>query len=360
MKDKILTQILSNDDNNTFSLTWGMTSWCNYRCPYCIQTYHSKDKPSEADLILRARKINELLLARKKTNINLSLLGGEITFYDLTKIISEFSCGISQLVLITNFSQKIEYFKNLYTFCESKKIILNLMCSYHEVGAVFFNKYIDLIKWCVNCEHPLPILSFVYGNDFDLNLINTFSDLPYHLIHFNIKQCADGSIEKLDEAHYALWQQVTGLKNNPEYNRLILTLLKKVKAKEVWWSRIKLGNGYSLIYNDGSIEHISDMKDILTLSPELLYNPIKYCNALQSCMYIADDGTIYVCSTNVFPLGNIDTIKLKDYLFALTKFRLKSCPVSPCPLCHNVNIYDNVKGLLNELLNTTKVEKEDN
>lgn len=76
----------------------------------------------EIEIIASAKKINTLIKECHDKPLMLTLLGGEITYYNLIKILDEFNCNITKIVLTTNFSQRLSYFKELYNYCKDRKI----------------------------------------------------------------------------------------------------------------------------------------------------------------------------------------------------------------------------------------------
>lgn len=106
----------SNTNINRIRLSWHLTDWCNYNCPYCIQTceHHYASKPKETQ---ESREELAKTLRPKFTNqyVTLTLYGGEITFhYDLVKLceilFKDNNCkGV--VTLLTNFSAPIETYQ---------------------------------------------------------------------------------------------------------------------------------------------------------------------------------------------------------------------------------------------------------
>lgn len=102
---------------NRIRLAWHITDWCNYNCPYCIQTvnhhYASQPKESQEDV----EKVANLLRPKfHNQNVTLTLYGGEVsTFYDLSSICNilfkDNNCD-AVVTLLTNLSAPYEKYKS--------------------------------------------------------------------------------------------------------------------------------------------------------------------------------------------------------------------------------------------------------
>jgi len=339
-----------------FDVMWSLTTWCNYKCSYCFQQPHTNFMKPINEILYEASRINEIILDYKKTNVRLSLLGGEITYYDLIKVLEKFTCNLTRVVLVTNFSQRFEYFTRLYEYCKNRNIHLQLMCSYHEVGDEFFEKYIKLVKWCLDNDQPFPYVSFVLDNDFDFTIFERFKDLPHSLTHFNVKQSVNNScLFPLNEETKLKWKNIVDDKFKWSNNRLIKPFLERRKenAKSIWWLTDE--RGYEVTYNNNDKRFLHNLKEVMMENPSILNGPVRYCTAINRNLFIEEDGNLYSCSTNVLtPLGNIKNYKTKNY-HTINDF---TCEVKNCALCHEVNIYKNLKDLLTDENNLNL--KEDN
>jgi len=169
MKNKDIKSIEYLNKNSYF-IKWYMNTWCNYHCPYCIQGDKSTNKESQEEQEIRAGKLNQILLNNKIDKpLNIRLLGGECTIYDLTKILDKFSLPISLFSLTTNFSRDLNYFKKLYLYCKQKHIQFNLTCSWHEENLEFFSKLEQLLIWIKQNNFSKPKVNVVVTNDTNLD-----------------------------------------------------------------------------------------------------------------------------------------------------------------------------------------------
>lgn len=81
-------------------------------------------------------------------------------------------------------------------------------------------------------------------------------------------------------------------------------------------------------------------------SPKLLYSQNKACNAIYSNLVIDSNNNLCMCSSYPKLLANLDNFNLDDYIKQLKDLSNLVCPKSPCALCHTVNIYKDIKLLL--------------
>lgn len=109
---------------NRIKLSWHITDWCNYNCPYCIQSvnHHYASQPKESQESVE--NIAKLLRAKfHNQNVSLSLYGGEIsTYYDLNRIcdilFKDNNCN-ANVALVTNLSAPYEKYKSFLSLSNS-------------------------------------------------------------------------------------------------------------------------------------------------------------------------------------------------------------------------------------------------
>lgn len=120
---------------NQFKISWKMTDWCNYRCPYCYMSNAiartNKNTPFEKILEI-ASKIDELIKKQAKgRKISLHLIGGEVGYYDLQKVFEKIKSNIQMVVIATNFSNKEEYWFSLKKYLSMRNTRCNIIASFH-------------------------------------------------------------------------------------------------------------------------------------------------------------------------------------------------------------------------------------
>ena len=119
--------------NFQFKISWKLTNWCNYRCSYC---YMSKDvekthiqTPYE-NVLKIARNIDKIIPKGRDTELH--LIGGEVGWYNLVEIIDQIkSPYLKRVIVATNFSSPIGFWKVLREYCKSRRIQLLIIASFH-------------------------------------------------------------------------------------------------------------------------------------------------------------------------------------------------------------------------------------
>ena len=135
---------------DTFIIRWNVTKLCNYNCDFCIQGNKEKhiiDSKGES-LELRTKICDRIIkfieeeLNNKYKNVNIYLLGGEVTilkdFLDILKKLCNCKFkGTLKIHITTNFSMSenaILKMKKVFNSIENKKYkrILSISCDYYK------------------------------------------------------------------------------------------------------------------------------------------------------------------------------------------------------------------------------------
>ena len=129
-----IVEIIRNDD--TFKISWKMTNWCNYRCSYCYMSKSVSETitntPTEQLLKIAGELDNIIEKQANGRNITLHLIGGEVGYFDLIKILDCIkSKQLSQVIIATNFSSSIKYWYKLLQYCNNRNCWLNIIASLH-------------------------------------------------------------------------------------------------------------------------------------------------------------------------------------------------------------------------------------
>lgn len=148
---KQITAILNKE--TLFTIKWRITDWCNYRCSYCLRMHTVQDvKPNEEELCSIAKDINTYMIPQIRTGIKMNLIGGELSFLDLPKILDNITSDkLKRVHLTTNFSNKLDYYINLYQYLKNRGTDLSMNVSYHHEyndTEVFVKKVAELKKTC--------------------------------------------------------------------------------------------------------------------------------------------------------------------------------------------------------------------
>lgn len=120
-------------------IKWRFSYMCNYKCPYCIQGTHDKDldldllKEQENVLTETAKKISDLIERSQWNSAKIELVGGEVTIYDLKKILGQITSDkLKRIAIVSNMSQSAEWYISLYDFLKERGVELGLTGSYHD------------------------------------------------------------------------------------------------------------------------------------------------------------------------------------------------------------------------------------
>ena len=131
-----IKSIINNE--RMFTIKWRLTEWCNYRCSYCLRKFKGQDtKLNELKILSTAPQVNRLIDEAGK-DVKLNLIGGEVTYLNLIRIVSLLkSPNLKKIHITTNFSNKLSYYVELANYLLSRNIMLSMNISYH-------NEYVDL------------------------------------------------------------------------------------------------------------------------------------------------------------------------------------------------------------------------
>lgn len=299
-----------------FEIKWFVTDWCNYKCWYCCQGTNNKNKWLSEDYVIQvADKLNQFI---KKSNItkrlSLQILGGEICFYDWTKILPHID-NVAKVFITTNFSNTLDYYKNLYEYCYSNNIKLQLLCSYHEVGDKFFEKYLTLLHWTLDNDYKTPGITYVVNNDFDFSMYDKFPELHQCGADFATMLNPDGTatnlIPEVREKLEKLYSEKPTLRSD---------------------GKIKVRNGSWVFDVNGELIKTTASKFFKDLEDGCLNLGEVYCDAGFNSLCINSNADIVRCSNNNTKLGNLFDCDLK------LNWKSSICKGKHCMLCHPVNI----------------------
>lgn len=295
-KNKDILEIKNLTD--FINITWYMTGWCNYSCPYCINSQMRCPWIDESIIINRAININKLLNNNFPNNkISLKLLGGEVTYYNLQSILDKIS-KLNKVSLITNLSQPIEYFIDLAKYLDKREIKFVLICSKHEQNKDFDTKFITLSKKLRELNTLTgrkfaffePQLNVVVDDNFDWSKLDIFVDNKITKINPTIKR-------NLDETNVTISE----------------TTLNKIKYFKDLQEKFVLSKNPKLNYHIKLTEEEKDINSPLSLTNYLDNNGFMsngfMCSAGINTLAILPDGKISRCNCPYLsdkPIGSID------------------------------------------------------
>lgn len=130
-----IVEIRRHNDFNYFKISWKMTNWCNYRCSYCYMSKSVSETitntPEENLLKIASELDNIIKVQAKERPVTLHLIGGEVGYFNLIKILSCIKSKINHLIIATNLSSNIKYWYKLLHYCTSRECQLTVIASLH-------------------------------------------------------------------------------------------------------------------------------------------------------------------------------------------------------------------------------------
>ena len=300
------------NNNHKFVVKWRLTTWCNYKCPYCFNTYlDEKEKrlTPESVIIERAKKINDLINNQIKEKTSLQLLGGEIMWYNIDHILEPFKKTkyIKNIQITSNFSAPLEKYLNF-----PKKVSL-LTLSYHD-SQVDFDTFFDKLEQL--CEQTcLKIKVEFVANEGNAHLIPKIKERINNITRGHIKLVIDNE-HNLNGVEY---NNINSDTNNPD------------------------GKSAFNVKDDENTLLFSSKSDVLNHYSGLNVKGY-YCSASMRHIEIIED-TIYdtKCSDRNI-VGDLDNGFEK---------RIKKCNCEHCMLIGNISV-DNDEDRLLKFLRKTK------
>lgn len=131
---------------NGLTIKWRITYDCNFQCSYCIQNKCRKDN-MDFDIFSTAERIEKLIQKSKQKNVELMLIGGEVSLLPLVDIIKKIP-SVTLLHITTNLSADVDFYNRLNDI-----VPLKLCASFHD-------EYFELDDFIskfekINCENKV-------------------------------------------------------------------------------------------------------------------------------------------------------------------------------------------------------------
>lgn len=156
MKLKRLTNLNKEYD---MYIKWRLTDYCNLDCSYCIRSHITQHNltnayitEQEQKLSNTAKKLNELLEKSIFSNVNIDLIGGEVSLFNLEYILSFItSKKLKKINITTNFLKPAKYYNSLANFLKERGVKLSITASFHFEYFDFesyFNKVLEVKDNC--------------------------------------------------------------------------------------------------------------------------------------------------------------------------------------------------------------------
>ena len=283
MRSSDILNIKLNTDY--FLINWHPTRWCNYHCSYCIG--HKEKYIKEEDILQTAEYINNFINTLPSDKlIYFKLLGGEISVYDWTKILSKID-RIDKINFTTNFSNSLDYYKKLYEYTTNRNIKFFLMCSKHSENKEYDEKIIELTKWCNDNNYSLPIARLMVDNTFNFD---NYNYLKNHNVKLNLSIIRDKSnaIEKIDDKIFSFMKQ--------------------------YWQKENSRYKYATVSTKDNSFSISNAVQFTNTLDEGGFDPTGFlCSAGHNGIFLEPDGMVYRCGCNGVIANTDKKIHISEY-----------------------------------------------
>ena len=128
------------DKRPIFKISWKMTHLCPYACSYCYMSNAvekakmCKDNPTQKKVEEIASHFDEMLskLADEKDEVQLHLIGGEPSVFDLIKVIAKIKDKrLRYISVASNIYRDYPYWEKLITYCKLREIDIGVSASFH-------------------------------------------------------------------------------------------------------------------------------------------------------------------------------------------------------------------------------------
>ena len=316
-----------------FLINWHITGWCNYHCSYCInKEFGTKYTPLNTVLKI-AEAINKYINTNlKNQRVQLRLIGGEPTYYDLPIILDKIE-HLDRLTVVTNFSRDTEFFKKMYIYCANRKLKFFLICSYHEENKEFIKKVAELTNWCREShEYRMiflrPQVSLLATKSFSKKILDDYLNEGIDRIRISILRD-----EKQNHINLSKEQLDIIYDWNKKYDEIILENYKKKNVKD---------RGFLVTYKDGSYELFVNATHLTNKFEEGIDPTGFYCSSGLTNMVVLPNGDVIINKCDYWKdvkWGNIlkNTVQLpkNNLLCPITSSNNKT----KCTLCSGVNLF---------------------
>lgn len=148
-----------NPTESMVSLTWMLGARCNYDCMYCAPEHHNTTSPHpKIEKLLTAWKSFYSRVAPLGLPVKLAFTGGEVTanrsFLPLVEHIRNGNYNIGQIVVTTNGSASLNYYKRLAALVDA--ITFSTHSEFFN-EAVFFDKILKINKLMIRPKKSVHV-----------------------------------------------------------------------------------------------------------------------------------------------------------------------------------------------------------
>ncbi len=208
------------DNPNLMDVRFEITRNCNFGCHYCptheLNFYHP-----DYDML---RRMSDFLIDMDDKVFYLNLIGGEPTTNpNLKRILQYFLVNLSkkrlkktEICLSTNFSQSLQYYKEIVDLVRSYDIgSFNFFPSYHR-GHISLDTFVDLYEWALS-ENCIVVGAFMLFHEKCLQQYSSVSKIkklrprPVSGKEYLL------DIEEEQKSRYEVFNNLTVVKHNQNF-----------------------------------------------------------------------------------------------------------------------------------------------
>ena len=323
MKIESLLDIADGQSIQSF-VKWRMTYACNYKCSYCTQLQCNKQGANLSKDIQKCQEVApevNRIIDQLPGNVKLELIGGEVSLLPLINILQLIpSTKLKKIHMVSNFSQSLEYYEELFDYLYSRDINIEVVFSYHHEYISlekFIVKVLELRKW-VGTRNIVVLTEMPCIQD-NSDLCRQFQQqCERHNIYYSIDK---------DVRPYRLSNDMFSASTWPH---------KRFQA----------------IYGDGTSEIIERRNDLLnriSRRHRLPVGPEYFCTRDVNFVYIYGD----VVAGNTDGSSCKGVIPIKEYS---PHKELTHCVYAECTFCGRMSISKNPQVLLQYLQKYTVID----
>ena len=330
-----------NNSTNLFLINWHVTGWCNFHCPFCYAEPLRTKWLDENVVYNNAKLLNNFILDKLyDKDICLRLVGGEISFYDIPKIINNITAKqLKKVILITNFSRDVDYYKDLELYFASRDIQFILICSLHDEAINFKSKFLELFNWCEERRNEIR-------KTFDPLKYKKFQAPQVTLVvtpDFNLNTYYDFKKSGIDRIRLTRVRG-EGCRNEKLSDELLKFIEDANKDYESNYSNIK-GRAFNVTFNSGEVKSFTSASNLTNFLDEDGFIPDNYyCSAGLNSLAIFPNGDVSLARCDYLKdkfIGNLkeyQNIKLPTEP-VLCKLNNSDTYDKRCDLCSDTNIW---------------------
>lgn len=320
---KKLINLISNNEPNDCVIKWRLTRLCNLSCPYCVQGQKevaTKEQIEEEQKILikAAEDINDLIERSKFNKVKLEFVGGEVSIFELEKILSSLTSGkLARIQLTSNFYKDADYYVNFAKAAQKKGLEFTLTASWHQYSQTletYISKAEKVAPLCTIfcCESVSTV-----GNQEGIKKF--IASCEGHNFDYMIDADNNRKLANI-RANHELIIKSKKRQKNPRYTALFEDIDTKELFTQNYTSRSEL-------INDNEIVELYINKFLKTIG--------FYCTVDTNYVYIEKGMAAGRTLDNDSCTGRMP---IKDFNFLPPK----KCIHTYCSMCGNMNLYENL------------------